>query len=148
MVVLGEEILAPFSKANEMGEPVFTLPAHANKPTPYLSYSSGAYLGQVVQYLLRDSKTPIHLERVYETDMAEGLKAMALEGHGIAFLPESAVLKEVRDQKLAQIRLPLDMPLEVAIEIRAYREKPQQFRNTNKTADELWNFLCAKEVLC
>ena len=35
--------------------------------------------------------TTIHLERVYETDMAEGLKAMALEGHGAAFLPYSAV---------------------------------------------------------
>ena len=37
----------------------------------------------------------------YETDMAEGLKAMALEGHGIAFLPESAVVRELRTRRLA-----------------------------------------------
>ena len=28
--------------------------------------------------------------------MAEGLKVMALEGHGLAFLPHSAVKKELR----------------------------------------------------
>ena len=28
--------------------------------------------------------------------MAEGLKAMALEGHGLAFLPASSVRKELR----------------------------------------------------
>ena len=30
--------------------------------------------------------------------MAEGLKAMALEGHGLAFLPASSVRKELRNQ--------------------------------------------------
>jgi DNA-binding transcriptional LysR family regulator len=46
----------------------------------------------------------IHLDRVYETDMAEGLKVMALEGHGIAFLPHSAVRKELRAGKLVSPR--------------------------------------------
>jgi DNA-binding transcriptional LysR family regulator len=45
----------------------------------------------VTELILKDAGIPIHLDRVYETDMAEGLKAMALEGHGVAFLPFSAV---------------------------------------------------------
>jgi DNA-binding transcriptional LysR family regulator len=49
----------------------------------------------MVELMLKQSGTAIHFDRVYETDMAEGLKAMALEGHGIAFLPFSAV-KELR----------------------------------------------------
>jgi DNA-binding transcriptional LysR family regulator len=44
-----------------------------------------------VTELILKRRQPVHLERVYETDMAEGLKAMALEGHGVAFLPYSAV---------------------------------------------------------
>jgi len=44
-----------------------------------------------VELILKQSGTAIHFDRVYETDMAEGLKAMALEGHGIAFLPFIAV---------------------------------------------------------
>jgi DNA-binding transcriptional LysR family regulator len=76
--------------------------------------------------------------------MAESLKAMALEGHGVAFLPLSSVQKEVREQKLAQVRLPNGPSLEVAMEIRAYREKPQSFNPTHKIADLLWQHLLDK----
>ena len=34
--------------------------------------------------------------------MAEGLKAMALEGHGLAFLPASSVKKELRSKRLVR----------------------------------------------
>jgi DNA-binding transcriptional LysR family regulator len=61
---------------------------------------------------------------VYETDMAEGVKAMALEGHGIAFLPYSAVKKELRAKRLVSAA-PSDMPaLHITMDVRAYREKP------------------------
>jgi DNA-binding transcriptional LysR family regulator len=33
--------------------------------------------------------------------MAEALKVMALEGHGVAWLPDSAVIRELRGKKLA-----------------------------------------------
>ena len=36
--------------------------------------------------------------------MAEGLKVMALEGHGVAFLPHSAVKKELRARRLVTPR--------------------------------------------
>ena len=74
--------------------------------------------------MLKESGTAIHLDRVYETDMAEGLKVMALEGHGIAFLPQSAVRKEVRARKLVSAVAPETGSLEVTMEILAYREKP------------------------
>src|SRR6185369_10591854 len=62
-------------------------------------YAPGAYLGRVTDLILKQSGTAIHLDRVYETDMAEGLKVMALEGHGVAFLPYSAVKKELRARR-------------------------------------------------
>ena len=76
----------------------------------YLGYAPGAYLGRVVDQLLKESGTAIHLDRVYETDMAEGLKVMALEGHGIAFLPQSAVRKEIKARKLVSA-LPSYLPV-------------------------------------
>jgi DNA-binding transcriptional LysR family regulator len=141
MVVLGEEVLAPFAKVTEVGQSRFVLPATARKSTPYLAYASGAYLGRVVDFLLNDIKTAMHLNRVYETDMAESLKAMALEGHGVAFLPLSSVQKEVREQKLVQLRLPNGPSLEVVMEIRAYRQKPQSFHPSHEMADLLWRHL-------
>jgi DNA-binding transcriptional LysR family regulator len=58
---------------------------------PFLAYAPGAYLGRVVDWVLKQSGETCALDRVYETDMSESLKAMAIEGHGLAFLPASAV---------------------------------------------------------
>ena len=156
MVSLGREMLAPFCRANAAGEPEFALPGRAAQPLPYLGYAPGAYLGRVVELILKEAKTPNHLDRMYETDMAEGLKAMALEGHGIAFLPQSAVKKELRSKKLALA----GEGLEMAMDIRAYREKPhvkespkdaakdrskdghkEQGRAAKRTALALWDHL-------
>ena len=78
MLTLGQEVLAPYVKPAADGKPLYSLPGQAGQPLPYLGYAPGAYLGRVVDMLLKQSSTAIHLDRVYETDMAEGLKAMAL----------------------------------------------------------------------
>jgi DNA-binding transcriptional LysR family regulator len=56
--------------------------------------------------------------------MAEGLKAMALEGHGIAFLPYSAVKKELRARRLVSAAPPEMASMQITMDVRAYREKP------------------------
>jgi DNA-binding transcriptional LysR family regulator len=143
MVTLGQEVLAPYCKADADGEPLFKLPGRAGEPLPYLGYAPGAYLGRVTDLILKQSGTAIHLDRVYETDMAEGLKVMALEGHGVAFLPYSAVKKELRSRRLVAAA-PADMKgLEMAMELRAYREKPSGREAPKGTAQALWAFLAA-----
>jgi LysR family transcriptional regulator, hypochlorite-specific transcription factor HypT len=144
MVVLGEDLLAPFAKKGAITQSLFELPATAQKSIPYLAYGSGAYLGRVVDFLLNDIKTSIYLNRTYENDMAESLKTMALEGHGVAFLPLSAVKKELQEQKLIQVHLPKGPSLEIVMEIRVYREKPQSFQSNNEMANLLWQHLVKK----
>jgi DNA-binding transcriptional LysR family regulator len=78
----------------------------------------------MVDLILKEAKSAVHLDRVYETDMAEGLKAMALEGHGIAFLPHSAVKKDVRAKKLVSALPQNLLGLQITMEVRAYRERP------------------------
>jgi len=143
MVTLGQEGLAPYCKADAQGEPMFKLPGRASHPLPYLGYAPGAYLGRATDLILKQSATAIHLDRVYETDMAEGLKVMALEGHGVAFLPHSAVKKELRAKKLV-CAAPADMNgLEMTMEVRAYREKPVGKDTPKGTAQALWTYLAA-----
>jgi DNA-binding transcriptional LysR family regulator len=142
MLTLGQELLAPYVKPAADGQPLYSLPGQAAQPLPYLGYAPGAYLGRVVDMLLKQSSTAIHLDRVYETDMAEGLKAMALEGHGIAFLPLSAVKKEVRAKKLVSAGAGLDMLMEVRI----YRERPGGKAAPKSLAQALWNYLQAQPV--
>ena len=139
MLTLGQELLAPYVNPAADGQPLYSLPGQAVQPLPYLGYAPGAYLGRVVDMLLKQSSTAIHLDRVYETDMAEGLKAMALEGHGIAFLPLSAVKKEVRAKKLVSAGAGLDMLMEVRID----RERPGGKAAPKSLAQALWNYLQA-----
>jgi len=143
MVTLGREVLAPFCRAGAAGQPAFCLPGHAGQPLPYLGYAPGAYLGRIVELILKQSGTPIHLDRVYETDMAEGLKAMALEGHGIAFLPLSAVTKELRDRQLVSAGSQHAMPMDVRI----YRERPT-LKNAGKAhVQALWTYLASQATV-
>jgi LysR family transcriptional regulator, hypochlorite-specific transcription factor HypT len=141
MVTLGEEVLAPYCKPDSSGEPMFKLPGRAGQPLPYLGYAPGAYLGRVTDLILKQSATAIHLDRVYETDMAEGLKVMALEGHGVAFLPHSAVKKELRSRRLVSAAPPAIEGLEMTMDVRAYREKPVGKEAPKGTAQALWIYL-------
>lgn len=160
MVSLGEEIVAPYVKPDSQGQPLYQLPGRAGQPLPYLGYAPGAYLGQMVELILKQSQTPIHFDRVYETDMAEGLKAMALEGHGIAFLPSSAVKKELRTKRLVNAAPTHGTALQITMDVRVYREKPVQ-RETGRavavvprssaaasapkrSAQALWDYLVAR----
>lgn len=137
MLPLGQEVLAPYVKPDESGQPLYRLPGTASHPLPYLGYAPGAYLGRVVDLILKQAGATVHLDRVYETDMAEGLKAMAREGHGIAFLPLSAVRKEVQSGKLVSA----GQGREMTLDIRIYRERPQPGINSKRPAQLFWDNL-------
>ncbi len=96
MLSLGVETLAPYARADDKGEPMFRLDDATARSVPFLSYGAGAYLGRLVEVIAKQADAPLKLDAIYETDMAEGLKAMAIEGHGLAFLPASSVKKEVK----------------------------------------------------
>lgn len=158
MVSLGEEVVAPYAKPDAQGRPLFELPGKAGRPLPYLGYAQGAYLGQMVALILKHCSAPIHFDRVYETDMAEGLKAMAIEGHGVAFLPLSAVRAELRTHKLVSAAPPELRDMSINMEVRVYRERPAQrdaLKSGNaagraavaapkRSAQALWDYLAAQ----
>jgi DNA-binding transcriptional LysR family regulator len=146
MVTLGQETLAPYCKPDANGEAMFRLPGRAGHPLPYLGYAPGAYLGRVTELILKQASTAIHLDRVYETDMAEGLKVMALEGHGVAFLPYSAVKKELRSRRLVSAAPAEVQGLEMTMEVRAYREKPQGKEPLKGKTQALWAYLAGQST--
>src|SRR6476660_6506108 len=71
MITLGSEALRAYARCNKAGIPDLLLPGSAKAPLPFLSYTSNAYLGRMVELILSDAKRPLHLEKRYETDMAE-----------------------------------------------------------------------------
>ena len=59
---------------------------------PWLTYTSDSYLWRVEEHILAKEKPALAAEcAICENPMAESLKAMALEGHGVAWLAESSI---------------------------------------------------------
>ena len=137
MLSLGHETLAAFSKPDAVGQPLFRLGASGK--VPLLAYAPGAYMGQMVEQIIRQLPTAPQLETVYETDMAEGLKAMALEGHGLAFLPTSSVRNDIKLRRLLPAA-PSGVG-ELTMEVRIYRERVDVARHSKAAALALWDFL-------
>jgi DNA-binding transcriptional LysR family regulator len=142
MLSLGHETLVAYARGDADGRPMFSLPAAPGHSVPFLSYAPGAYLGRLVEVIAKLSPEPLHLEPLYETDMAEGLKAMAIEGHGLAFLPASSVKKELKSKRLVRAAPPGVHELE--IDIRIYRERPEMARHNKPGALALWEFLATR----
>ncbi|GJD75034.1 LysR family transcriptional regulator [Methylobacterium goesingense] len=83
-------------------------------PLPRLDYGRDSFLGRVSHLAEAALGLPMG-PVVHANPMAEALKCMALEGHGLAFVPRSLVVRE-----LAEGRLVVAGP-EVPLEIRLYR---------------------------
>jgi DNA-binding transcriptional LysR family regulator len=98
MLSLGAESLAPYAKPDPDGQPLFRLPGRPVRACP--SWLRARRLHGAAGRGDPQAGRAAALDTVYETDMAEGLKAMALEGHGLAFLPYSSVRKELRARRL------------------------------------------------
>ena len=141
MLSLGHETLVAYARGDADGQPMFSLPGTAGQRVPFLAYAEGAYLGRLVEAITKLSVEPLHLEPIYETDMAEGLKAMAIEGHGLAFLPASSVRKELKSKRL--VRAAAAGKHELEMDIRIYRERPEMARHSKSGALALWDFLAA-----
>jgi LysR family transcriptional regulator, hypochlorite-specific transcription factor HypT len=80
-----------------------------------LAYAPGSFLGRCVEGLIHDLPSHRrHMETVFESPSSEVLRAMALAGFGIAFLPESLIEDDVRAEFLVpalpkRYRLPLEI---------------------------------------
>lgn len=146
MMSLGSEVLAPFARPDARGTPLFALPGRTGSTVPFLNFGAGAYMARMVEVLLQQAPPLATLDTVYETDMAEGLKAMALEGHGLAFLPASSVRREIAAGHLVRAALPEHF--ELTMDMRIYREKPGAARHTKASAQALWQFLSDAEARC
>lgn len=126
-LVLSRDRMIPVAKP---GEHAALFPGRKDKPQRLLAYNSNSFLGRIVDHILRRNGDH-HFEVCYENSMSEALKMMALEGYGVAWLPASAVERELRDGRLQRIGTP---DWELPMEIRLYRSADKLHR----AASALW----------
>ncbi|SDK98262.1 transcriptional regulator, LysR family [Modicisalibacter muralis] len=113
---IGNAKMVPVCLPDANGQPCF--PLAGNDPIPFLAYTQGAFLGRSVRMLLKNDPTRMRLKTIYETAMAEGLKGMALQGVGMAWIPDFCIREELRDGRLVRAG---DQQWDIPLEVRLYR---------------------------
>lgn len=132
-LVLATDRMLPCSAPNRDGRPRHRLPGHVDAPLALLAYSSGTYLAHTVEMILLNANERCHFERSFDTHMSEALKAMVVEGHGLGWLPESCVSKELAEKRLV---IAGGGQWSCTLEVRLYRS----LENANPMVDRIWNF--------
>ncbi|HGY1778833.1 TPA: hypochlorite stress DNA-binding transcriptional regulator HypT [Citrobacter amalonaticus] len=108
---LFESQLFPVCASDENGKPRYTLDQPA---FPLLNYSQNSYMGRLINRTLT-RYTELSFSTFFVSSMSELLKQVALDGCGIAWLPEYAIRQEIRNKQL----IVLDQD-ELIIPIQAY----------------------------
>lgn len=90
-IEVGHDRLIPVAAPGRDGAPQHALPGRPGAPARWLSLGAGTYIGLAVAAARRASFPPHHLRAVGENGLAAALRPLALEGAGLAWLPESLV---------------------------------------------------------
>jgi len=97
---VGFDRLIPVSAPDECGAPLHRLSASSDKPADYLAYVAASASGRAVEFMLKHHDHSPALSVVFDSHLAGVLKNMALQGRGVAWLPESEIVTELETGKL------------------------------------------------
>ncbi|SEE93056.1 transcriptional regulator, LysR family [Burkholderia sp. WP9] len=131
---VGTDVLIPVSAPKGRGGPLYRLPGTSSQPVPLIAYSPGTYFGRCLTLLLRDVDTKAALGTCFESDMADVLKQLALNGEGVAWLPRSLIESELASGALVPAG---DDRWKLELELRLYCDG----QNTVSLVQELWSAL-------
>lgn len=94
-LVLGHGELVPVCKTDLIDDQNYRFPTRPDQPVPYISLMPGSAFANLANRESTRRACPIHLKPVIETGAVETVKALVLEGFGIAWLPRRAIRKEL-----------------------------------------------------
>ncbi|WLS78247.1 LysR family transcriptional regulator [Erwinia pyri] len=133
MLQLGTERAIAVCRPDSAGKPLYPIGVN-NDPIPFLSYGHHSFFAHALAHSEPINSLP--LEAIYENGMSINLKAMAMAGSGVAWLPESLLTAELASGALVRAGGTCwDMPLD----IRLYRQPVLRAGS----AETFWQ--CARE---
>lgn len=126
----GDDILIPV-RAPGTG---FELPGSEETRLPYLAYSPESGLGRIVTAARAKKDPPVWLEPVFVAHLASALRAMAIAGRGIAWLPLTLIQADLASGRLIRAG---GQDWDVPVEIRVYRPR----HRLSPAAETFWSQL-------
>jgi LysR family transcriptional regulator, hypochlorite-specific transcription factor HypT len=133
-ISLGKDMLIPISAPGTHQAPLVAVPGTPDSRVPYLAYAHGSFMGRSLDLFLQESRQPAYLAPCFETSLAECVKAMVLEGHGVGWLPETMVRHELETGRLVRAG---KSEWNVDFEVRLFRP----ITRLPKPAERLWNLM-------
>lgn len=130
---VGTDELIPVSAIDENGAPLHAPSLH--EPLKLLNYPDESFFGRLLQrdYFSR-KKNKIQFQVQCENALVDGLKALALAGNGMAWLPASAIKQELKRGLLVRIHEDFPAP---ELKIMLYRKKDPRLNEV----EVIWDYL-------
>ena len=135
-LTVGVDTFMPVCKPNQRLAPAYRLPGVSDHPMPLIAYTETSYFGRCFALVMEQTKAAPALRVHYESDMAEVVKKLVLEGEGIAWLPRSSIAAELDAGVLVAAGR---SEWQLALELRVYRDAG----NRSELLEMLWGHLGA-----
>lgn len=135
---LGQEVLVPVVAPGANGAPLWWLPDRQTGPIPYLHTASNLSLWPINQHIEKHYGE-LTFTTVYEASIATAMKAMAIEGYGVAWIPRSIVADDLANGCLVRAAGASD---DIPVDIKIYR--CTALKDTK--VDAFWQALIEKTV--
>lgn len=115
-LTLARDVLMPVSRPGPDGRPIHALPAGSSRRVNWLSYSADAQLGRMTSLAVDTADPPLPVHPVFESSLVEALRATALEGMGLAWLPGRLIADDLNHRRLVRAGpSSLDVPLRIEV---------------------------------
>lgn len=136
---LGTESLVPVVSPDAFGQPGYWLPdLKKGSSIPYLHTNSIPSLWPL-KHLLETRYSDLNFVPVYETSMATAIRAMVIEGYGVAWIPKSIVADDLKSGLLVRAA---EQQYDILLDIKIYRF----MQNSNQRTEKFWQILQPKAI--
>ena len=127
---VGSDRLVPVSAPDEAGAPRYSL-AGGGAALPHLAYSPESGMGRIVTAARGGFPAPLALDTVFTSHLAAVLRALARDGRGAAWLPDSLIGEDMAQGRLVRAG---GAGWEIPVEVRLYRPRARQ----SPAAEAFW----------
>jgi len=135
---LGEETLVPVASPNEDGTPRWWLPDKPEGPIPCL-HTLAENSPWPIKNHMHERYSNLVFKSVYESSIGTTLKAMAVEGFGLAWIPRTLVADDLESGRLVRAAERAD---DILVDIKIYRCS----KYNEPRVDKFWKVLQQQEM--
>jgi DNA-binding transcriptional LysR family regulator len=94
-VELATDRLIPVGGRDRDGRPLHSISEARDRTIPHLAFEETSGMGRILSSALSAHTDRLHLSTVFTSHLAMALKALAIEGKGVAWIPESLAADEM-----------------------------------------------------